>query len=49
MLPGITKAAAQLPVMDNALALDEAGQADPGVATNGLVKIIVMISDMFDI
>jgi TP901 family phage tail tape measure protein len=37
---GITKVAAQMPVLQNALALAEAGQADLGVATNGLVKIM---------
>jgi TP901 family phage tail tape measure protein len=37
---GITKVAAQMPVMANALALAEAGQADLGVAANGLVKIM---------
>jgi hypothetical protein len=37
---GITKAAAQMPVLKNAMALAEAGQADLGVATNGLVKIM---------
>jgi TP901 family phage tail tape measure protein len=37
---GITKEAAQLPVLNNALALAEAGQADLGIATNGLVKIM---------
>jgi TP901 family phage tail tape measure protein len=37
---GITKVAAQMPVMTNALALAEAGQADLGVAANGLVKIM---------
>jgi TP901 family phage tail tape measure protein len=37
---GITKIAAQMPVLENALALAEAGQADLAVATNGLVKIM---------
>jgi TP901 family phage tail tape measure protein len=37
---GITKVTAQMPVMANALALAEAGQADLGVAANGLVKIM---------
>jgi TP901 family phage tail tape measure protein len=37
---GITKVAAQMPVMANALTLAEAGQADLGVAANGLVKIM---------
>jgi TP901 family phage tail tape measure protein len=37
---GITKVEAQMPVLNNALALAEAGQADLGVAANGLVKIM---------
>jgi TP901 family phage tail tape measure protein len=37
---GITKVNAQMPVLNNALALAEAGQADLGVAANGLVKIM---------
>jgi TP901 family phage tail tape measure protein len=37
---GITKVTAQMPVMANAIALAEAGQADLGVAANGLVKIM---------
>jgi TP901 family phage tail tape measure protein len=37
---GITNLTAQMPVLNNALALAEAGQADLGTATNGLVKIM---------
>jgi TP901 family phage tail tape measure protein len=37
---GITKVAAQMPIFQNAIALAEAGQADLGVASNGLVKIM---------
>lgn len=37
---GITNFAAQLPVLNASLLLAEAGQADLGVATNGLVKIL---------
>ncbi|MDR3145793.1 MAG: phage tail tape measure protein, partial [Treponema sp.] len=37
---GITNVTAQMPVLNNALALAEAGQADLGVAANGLVKIM---------
>ena len=37
---GITNVTAQMPVLQNAVALAEAGQADLGVATNGLVKIM---------
>lgn len=37
---GITNITAQMPVLQNAIALAEAGQADLGVATNGLVKIM---------
>ena len=37
---GITNVEAQMPVMMNAISLAEAGQADLGTATNGLVKIM---------
>jgi TP901 family phage tail tape measure protein len=37
---GITKTEAQIPVLKNALALAEAGQANLGTATNGLVKVM---------
>jgi TP901 family phage tail tape measure protein len=37
---GITKLNAQMPVLHNAIALAESGQADLGVAANGLVKIM---------
>jgi TP901 family phage tail tape measure protein len=37
---GITNLEAQMPVLNNAIALAEAGQASLGTATNGLVKIM---------
>lgn len=37
---GIANAEARMPVMQKAIALAEAGQADLGTATNGLVKIM---------
>ena len=37
---GIANATAQMPIMEKALSLAEAGQADLGTATNGLVKIM---------
>lgn len=37
---GIDNATAKFPVMEKALSLAEAGQADLGIATNGLVKIM---------